>query len=103
MEQKRIEIFVFIDALGWKIVKEHKFLADVLPYQQKITMQFGYSSSAIPTILSGKTPAEHGHLGLFRFTLNDSPFKFFSKLTGCPKFFLEFKMFKLTGISTYSF
>lgn len=79
MKQKRIEIFVFIDALGWKIVKEHKFLADVLPYQQKITMQFGYSSSAIPTILSGKTPAEHGHLGLFRFTLNDSPFKFFSK------------------------
>ncbi len=43
-------------------------------------MQFGYSSSAIPTILSGKTPAEHGHLGLFRFTLKDSPFKMLSNL-----------------------
>ena len=43
-------------------------------------MQFGYSSSAIPTILSGKTPAEHGHLGLFRFAPETSPFKAFSRL-----------------------
>ena len=43
-------------------------------------MQFGYSSSAIPTILSGKTPAEHGHLGLFRFAPDASPFKHLSRL-----------------------
>ncbi len=66
MKHKTIEIFLFIDALGWKIVNEHDFLTDMLPYRKKINMQFGYSSSAIPTILSGKTPAEHGHLGLFR-------------------------------------
>ncbi len=42
-------------------------------------MQFGYSSSAIPTILSGKTPAEHGHLGLFRFAPEVSPFKTLSR------------------------
>ena len=43
-------------------------------------MQFGYSSSAIPTILSGKTPSEHGHLGLFRFAPKSSPFKNLSRL-----------------------
>ena len=79
MKQKRIELFLFIDALGWKIVNDHKFLEDLLPYRKKIMMQFGYSSSAIPTILSGKTPAEHGHLGLFRFAPDCSPFKTFSK------------------------
>ena len=42
-------------------------------------MQFGYSSSAIPTILSGKTPSEHGHLGLFRFSPEASPFKKLSR------------------------
>ena len=42
-------------------------------------MQFGYSSSAIPTILSGKTPSEHGHLGLFRFAPEASPFKTLSR------------------------
>ena len=80
MKQKKIEIFLFIDALGWKIVNDHNFLTDLLPYRRKIFMQFGYSSSAIPTILSGKTPAEHGHLGLFRFAPDHSPFKKLSRL-----------------------
>ena len=80
MKHKTIEIFLFIDALGWKIVNDHGFLTDMLPYRKKVDMQFGYSSSAIPTILSGKTPAEHGHLGLFRFAPEASPFKTLSKL-----------------------
>ena len=79
MKHKRIEIFLFIDALGWKIVNDHRFLSDLLPWRRKIFMQFGYSSSAIPTILSGKTPAEHGHLGLFRFAPAESPFRKFAK------------------------
>ena len=81
MKHKMIEIFLFIDALGWKIVNDHDFLADLLPYRKKIDMQFGYSSSAIPTILSGKTPAVHGHLGLFRFAPDASPFKLISRLS----------------------
>ena len=80
MKHKTIEIFLFIDALGWKIVNDHSFLTDLLPHRRKIDMQFGYSSSAIPTILSGKTPSEHGHLGLFRFAPETSPFKAFSRL-----------------------
>jgi hypothetical protein len=51
----------------------------MLPHRKKIDMQFGYSSSAIPTILSGKTPSEHGHLGLFRFAPETSPFKTLSR------------------------
>ena len=79
MKVKKIEIFLFIDALGWKIVKDHKFMEELFPFRKKVDMQFGYSSSAIPTILSGKTPAEHGHLGLFRFAPEDSPFQFLSR------------------------
>ena len=79
MKHKTIEIFLFIDALGWKIVSDHRFLTEFLPERRKINMQFGYSSSAIPTILSGKTPAEHGHLGLFRFAPATSPFKALSR------------------------
>ena len=80
MKHKTIEIFLFIDALGWKIVNDNQYLTDILPYRKKVDMQFGYSSSAIPSILSGKTPAEHGHLGLFRFAPEDSPFKKLSRL-----------------------
>ena len=81
MKHKTVEIFLFIDALGWKIVNDHGFLSDLLPFRKKIAMQFGYSSSAIPTILSGKTPAVHGHLGLFRFAPESSPFKVLSRLS----------------------
>ena len=70
-----VEIFLFIDALGWELVERTGFMKEKLPYRRKIEMQFGYSSTAIPTILSGKTPAEHGHLGLFRFAPEASPFK----------------------------
>ena len=80
MKHKTIEIFLFIDALGWTIVKDHDFLTDFLPYRKKTDMQFGYSCSAIPSILSGKTPSEHGHLGLFRFAPEVSPFKNLSRL-----------------------
>ena len=75
-----IEIFLFIDALGWELVERTHFMEKELPYRRKIEMQFGYSSTAIPTILSGRTPAEHGHLGLFRFAPADSPFKFLGRL-----------------------
>ena len=73
--KRNIEIFLFIDAFGWELVKRTGFMEKELPHRRNIEMQFGYSSTAIPTILSGKTPAEHGHLGLFRFAPEDSPFK----------------------------
>ncbi len=79
MKHKVIEIFLFTDALGWKIVNDHNFMVELFPHRKKIDMQFGYSSSAIPTILSGKTPSEHGHLGLFCFAPEASPFKKLSR------------------------
>ena len=79
MKHKTIEIFLFIDALGWKIVNDHHFMEELFPHRKRVSMQFGYSSSAIPTILSGKTPSEHGHLGLFRFAPESSPFKLLSR------------------------
>ena len=77
MKKYDVEIFLFIDALGWELVSKTGFMAEKLPFRRKIEMQFGYSSTAIPTILSGKTPSEHGHLGLFRFAPEDSPFRLF--------------------------
>jgi len=73
--KKRIEVFLFIDALGWELVRETRFLERELPERRKIRMQFGSSCTAIPTILSGKTPSDHGHLSLFCYDPVHSPFK----------------------------
>lgn len=71
----RIDVFMFVDALGWDLVGRLGFVSDILPERKPLEMQFGYSCSAIPTILSGVRPAEHGHLGLFRYAPAESPFK----------------------------
>ena len=60
MNKKRTEVFMFIDALGWEIVNRFDFMTDELPFRAPVQMQFGYSSSAVPTILSGRRPEEHG-------------------------------------------
>lgn len=70
-----IKAFVFIDALGWEQVQKYGFLEDLLPNRRKIEMQFGYSCTAIPTILSGKRPDEHGHLAFYDWAPEKSPFK----------------------------
>ncbi len=81
----RVDVFLFIDALGWDLVEPKKYLEDLLPYRKAMEMQFGYSCTAIPTILSGKRPAEHGHLGLFRFAPKDSPFRAVAAFMRCLK------------------
>ena len=78
-----IEVFVFLDALGWDLVGTGDWLKDLLPHRRPVEMQFGYSCTAIPTILSGATPAEHGHLSLFRFDPKGSPFKGVARLMRC--------------------
>lgn len=75
-----IEVFLFIDALGWELVRSTGFLSRELPERRCIRMQFGYSCSAIPTILSGRTPAEHGHLCLFCYDPPHSPFRLLGAL-----------------------
>ncbi len=69
-----VKVFVFIDALGWEQVEKYDFLRDLLPNRRKIEMQFGYSCTAIPTILTGKRPSEHGHLAFYDYAPEKSPF-----------------------------
>lgn len=77
---KKTHVYMFIDALGWEIVSKYNFLENTLPYRQKVEMQFGYSSAAVPTILSGKYPQEHKHFSFFYYNPQSSPFKKFKYL-----------------------
>lgn len=68
-------VFVFVDALGWRQAERYDFLKDLLPNRKQIEMQFGYSCSAIPTILTGRRPDEHGHLAFYDYAPAKSPFR----------------------------
>ena len=71
----KVKVFVFVDALGWEQVEKYGFLRDLLPHRRKIEMQFGYSCTAIPTILTGERPSTHGHLAFYDWAPSKSPFK----------------------------
>ena len=68
-------IFVLIDALGWKYLESREFLGDVLPYRAPLKTVLGFSSGAIPTILTGTPPSVTGHWNLFYYDPQGSPFR----------------------------
>lgn len=77
---KKIVICMFIDAMGWEIIKDRPFLKDLLPHRYRVGMQFGYSSTAIPTILTGEKPTVHKHLSFYYYAPEKSPFKIMKHL-----------------------
>lgn len=77
---KKVNIFMFIDALGWEVIKGRGFLEEVLPHRYPVKMQFGYSATAIPTILTGQPPTVHKHLSFYYYAPHKSPFKAFKYL-----------------------
>jgi len=72
---KRISIVIFIDAMGWEVLKGRRFLDDVLPYRRKLRSVLGFSSACVPSILTGLMPREHGHWSFFYYSPETSPFK----------------------------
>lgn len=68
------QLIVLVDALGWITVERMGFLSDLLPYRKCLTTVFGYSSTAIPSLLTGAMPEDHGHWFLYKRALGKSPF-----------------------------
>ena len=74
-ERAGVSVFVLIDALGWSYLEGREFLDDLLPYRTPLRTVLGFSSGAIPTILTGKQPSTTGHWNLFYYDPNNSPFQ----------------------------
>src|SRR5579884_1294546 len=64
-------------ARGW--------LADLCPYRTSLRSILGFSSGAIPTILTGQLPAATGHWNLFYFDPAGSPFRWLRHLDFVPR------------------
>ena len=76
--------------MGWEYVKSSGLL-DEAPelYGNEVRTVLGYSSGAVPTILTGKVPAEHGRWNLLRYSPNKSPFAWTRFLKFLPEPMLE--------------
>jgi len=71
----KISIVVFIDALGWEVLKGRRFMEERLPVRRKLRSVFGFSSACIPSILTGLVPRDHRHWSFFYYSPETSPFK----------------------------
>jgi hypothetical protein len=72
---RRLTVVALIDALGWTYVRDSGFLSDLLSYRQPVRTVLGFSSGAIPTMLTGASPAQTGHWNLFYYNPEHSPFR----------------------------
>ena len=84
-KKKKCSIFTFIDAFGWELLQQYPFLEGVLTSKAPLKTVLGYSSTCVPTILTGKSPQEHGHLSFFYYQPEQSPFKMCRHLSVLPK------------------
>jgi hypothetical protein len=81
----KISMVVFIDALGWEVLKGRRFLEQQLPLRRKLRSVFGFSSACIPSILTGLMPREHRHWSFFYYSPKTSPFRPLKPLGFLPK------------------
>lgn len=80
----RAAIFILIDGLGWEYVKDHRFLDEVAVVKVPCRTVLGYSSSAIPTILSGKYPSQTGHGNYYYYSPETSLWKWTKRFSWLP-------------------
>ncbi len=87
-----MQIFVLIDALGWEYAEAGRFLADVLPYRTPLRTVLGFSSGAIPSILTGLPPERHGQWNLVYYDPEHSPFRWLRHLGFLPDRVLDHRV-----------
>ncbi len=85
-DKKIISIFLLIDALGWTYMKDRDFMEKEAVVRKSVKSILGFSSAAIPTILSGKMPEEHGFWSLFLRSEEGSPFKWSRSVNSLMRF-----------------
>ncbi|MGH9533432.1 MAG: alkaline phosphatase family protein [Terriglobales bacterium] len=69
-----LRIFVLVDALGAALPGVDALLPAVLTHRAALRTVLGFSSGAVPALLTGLPPAETGHWNLFYYNPAQSPF-----------------------------
>ncbi|CAN5861557.1 hypothetical protein BH11VER1_BH11VER1_19720 [soil metagenome] len=91
---RSISLFIMVDACGWEIVKHDPFCKRIAPHRHKLESVFGYSSTCVPSIVSGHWPDEHRNWCYFVHDPQRSPFRFLSWLKWLPKAVTSRRIFR---------
>ena len=89
-----LPLFVFIDALGWEIIRNEPFARFCAPYRRRLTSVFGYSSACVPSIVSGNWPVDHRNWCYFVYDPKNSPFRSLRHLKWLPRAITSRRIFR---------
>lgn len=89
-----LPLFIMIDAAGWEILSRNPFLKELAPTRKKLKSVFGYSSTCVPSILSGRWPDEHRNWCYFVYDPKNSPFRSLRPLRWLPNFLTSRRIFR---------
>jgi len=93
MSLKRpISIVVLIDALGWTYLEGRSFLSGFVPHRNPVRTILGFSSGAIPTILTGQPPVVTKHWNLLYYDPQSSPFRWTRSIGFLPELVLDHRI-----------
>ena len=70
-----LPLFIMIDAMGWEILRNDPFGKSFAPQRKRLESVFGYSSTCVPSILSGRWPYQHRNWCYFVYNPKESPFR----------------------------
>jgi hypothetical protein len=79
-----LPLFIMIDACGWEILRQNPFAQTSAPTRKRLDSVFGYSSTCVPSILSGRWPVEHRNWCYFVYDPKNSPFRSLRPLRWLP-------------------
>jgi hypothetical protein len=71
---EKLTLIFLIDALGYEQAKTGSFLHLLDRPRRPIRSVLGYSSACLPTIMTGLSPAGHGHFSMYRRASNGGVF-----------------------------
>lgn len=89
-----LALFIMVDACGWEIVKNDPFLRNAAPHRRRLHSVFGYSSTCVPSILSGRWPVEHRNWCYFVYDPVRSPFRALRWLRWLPRAVTSRRIFR---------
>ena len=86
VRREKLSLFLFIDAFGWEVKQRHPdFLKDRIIHSKKLETILGYSSACDPSIISGRTPAEHKLWSSFYYDPDGCPYQWIRHLRYLPR------------------
>jgi len=94
MKKPILGLFIMVDACGWEIIRNDPFCTQFAPQRKRLESLFGYSSTCVPSILSGRWPEEHRNWCYFVYDPKNSPFRSLRPLRWLPTAITSRRIFR---------